>query len=160
MKVFFASDHAGFELKKVLLPYVRDLGHEVEDCGAYTYQEDDDYPDFVSKVAKMVYDTPDTKAIILGGSGQGEAMVANRFPRVRAAVYYEPARMQTDADGKDLDMVSSVRAHNDANVLSLGCRFLNEEEVKRVVSLWLSTPFSGDERHRRRIEKIENYPHG
>jgi ribose 5-phosphate isomerase B len=161
MKVYFASDHAGFELKQVLLPYVRDLGYEVEDCGEEIYQEDDDYPDVVKLAAKKVSDDPDnTKAIILGGSGQGEAMVANRFKRVRASVYYGGTGIQTDQKGKTFDIIESVRGHNDANVLSLGARFLNEEEAKQAVTLWLNTPFSGDERHRRRIEKIEKYPHG
>lgn len=155
MKILFASDHAGFELKEALVAFVQDLGHEVEDTGARVYDEHDDYPDFVAPVAQVVSADPDnTKAIVLGGSGQGEAIVANRFLNVRAVVFngqYKPE------DGREVphEIVLS-REHNDANVLSLGARFLNTEEAKQAVQTWIETPFSGDERHVRRIEKIEN----
>lgn len=146
MKVFFASDHAGFELKEKLLAFVReDLQLEVEDCGAFTYDEDDDYPDFVAVAAQNVQRQESARAIVLGGSGQGEAIAANRFLGVRAAVYY----------GGDLEIVTLSREHNDANVLSLGARFLSEEEAKEAVRLWLETPFSQDVRHIRRIEKMD-----
>jgi len=157
MKIYFASDHGGFELKNALLSFVRDkLGYEVEDCGAYELNEADDYPDFISKAARAVSAEPETaRAIILGASGQGEAMVANRFPHVRAAVFYgEPPSKQVDAAGNVFDMLSSTRAHNDANILSLGARFLTEEASKEAVQTWLETPFDGDERHARRIRKI------
>lgn len=147
MKVFFATDHAGFELKNSLLDFVRDeLGYEVEDLGAYEYNEEDDYPDFIKKAVEGLRPSTDDRAIILGGSGAGEAIVANRSKGVRAVVYY----------GGPLDIVRLSREHNDANVLSLGARFLNVEEAKTAVKLWLSTDFSDESRHTRRIQKIDN----
>ncbi|MDZ4284927.1 MAG: RpiB/LacA/LacB family sugar-phosphate isomerase [Patescibacteria group bacterium] len=145
MKILFGTDHAGFALKEALKAFVRDeLGHEVEDMGAFSYDEQDDYPDFVSKVAASVGAEPDARGIVLGGSGQGEAMVANRHEGVRAAVYY----------GGTTDVLRLSREHNDANILSLGARFLTQEEAKEAVRLWLVTPFGGQERHVRRIQKI------
>lgn len=158
MKIVFATDHAGYSLKEALVPFVRDeLGYEVEDMGAHALDPDDDYPLYVSRAADAVAANPgEVRAVILGGSGQGEAMVANRMRGVRAVVYYGPAlQMQTDVEGEVLDMLASTRAHNDANVLSLGARFISEEDAKEAVRTWLATPFSGDERHRRRITAID-----
>lgn len=148
MKLYFASDHAGFDLKNVLMNFaVTELGHEVEDCGAFTYDEIDDYPDFVnSAIANMQAASGEAKAIILGGSGQGEAMCANRFQGARAMVYY----------GGPTEVIIHSREDNDANVLSLGARFINEDEAKNALNLWLSTPFSGEERHSRRIAKLDH----
>jgi ribose 5-phosphate isomerase B len=147
MKIYFATDHAGFELKEKLVAFVRDtLEHEVIDCGAYTLVEGDDYPLYIKKVGEAVSQNPnEVRAIILGGSGQGEAMVANKYASVRATVYY----------GGPREIITLSREHNNANVLSLGARFVTEDEAKEVVSLWLSTPFSGDERHVRRIAEID-----
>ena len=147
MKIYFASDHAGFELKNSLMKMTDvDLGLEVEDCGAFDYDEADDYPDFVGVAAEAVsMDPEESLAVVVGGSGQGEAIVANRFANVRAAVYY----------GGPTDIITLSREHNDANVLSLGARFLTEDEAKEALRLWLDTPFSGDERHDRRLAKIE-----
>ena len=147
MKIFFASDHAGFELKNILLEMVgTELGLEVEDCGAFTLDENDDYPDFVRVAAEKVSAAPeDSAAIILGGSGTGEAIAANRWRGVRAAVYY----------GGPTEIVRLAREHNAANVISLGARFLSEEEAREAVKIWLDTPFSGEERHQRRIEKLD-----
>ena len=157
MHIYIASDHAGFKLKKELLLYIGELGHKVEDCGAYAYDEGDDYPDFTFIAAKHVSENPENRAILLGGSGQGEAMVANRFKNVRAAVYYGPAgKMQTDASGETLNLIISTRKHNDANILCIGARFVSTDEAKETVALWLSTPFSKEERHVRRIKKINN----
>lgn len=146
MTIYFATDHAGLALKNELLAFVRDeLGYAVEDCGAYEENSDDDYPDFISKAAQSVSSDPlNTKAIIFGGSGQGEAMCANRFSQVRACAYY----------GGNKRIVILSREHNDANVLSLGARFLTPEEARDVVREWLGAEFSGDERHSRRIEKL------
>ncbi len=147
MKIYFASDHAGFEMKNELLEFVKRLGFEVEDCGAYELNPDDDYPEFVKKAAQAVSDKPEeAKAIVLGGSGQGEDMVADKFSGVRSAVYY----------GGNLEIIKLSREHNDANVLSLGARFLTLDEAKEAVKLWLETEFSGEERHKRRIDEIEN----
>ena len=145
MTIFIASDHAGFALKGVLIPYLEELGHTVVDCGASSLDESDDYPDFIQKAAQGVAAGHAERAIVLGGSGQGEAMAGNRFLGVRAAVYY----------GGPLDIVRLAREHNDANVLSLGARFLDEGEAKEAVALFLATPFSDDERHARRIHKID-----
>lgn len=146
-KIVFASDHAGFYLKEKLISFVENLGFEVYDFGAKEYNKLDDYPDFISLAAEAVSKDPEnTKGIILGASGQGEAMVANRHSHVRAAVYY----------GGQKEILSLSREHNDANILSLGARFLNKEEAKRAVQTWLETSFTGEERHLRRIKKIDS----
>ncbi len=146
-KIYFATDHAGFELKNILMSFVsQELEYEVIDCGAYTYDSTDDYPDLITIAAKKISNSPKDMAIILGGSGQGEAIVANRFPQVRAVVYY----------GGQESVLQSSREHNDANVLSLGARFINEDEAKNAVRKWLEIDFSGDQRHIRRIKKIDN----
>jgi ribose 5-phosphate isomerase B len=155
MKIYIATDHGGFELKEKLKPFLASLGHDVEDCGAHTFDKDDDYPDFIIPCAKKVAGDKGSFGIILGGSGQGEAMAANRVPGVRAALYYgEPDRRQTDMGGKELDMISSTREHNDANVLSIGSRFLSQEDIEAKIRLFLDTPFSGAPRHARRVEKL------
>ena len=158
MKVYFAADHGGFEMKNHLLDFVKGLGYEVEDCGAFTLDMDDDYPVFIQKAAREVSaDLANSRAVVIGGSGQGEAFAANKIKGIRAVVYYgEPARKQTDADGKQIDMITSTRDHNDSNVLSLGGRFISEEEAKNAVQKWLATPFSGAERHVRRHRMIES----
>jgi ribose 5-phosphate isomerase B len=150
MKIYFGTDHAGYELKEQLVPFVSDLGHEVADMGAQEFDPDDDYPDYVTPVAEAVSNRDADRGIILGGSGQGEDMVADKFDGVRSAVYY----------GGPLEIVKLSREHNDANVLSLGARFLSVDEAKAAVQLWLETEFSGDERHVRRIEKINELDEG
>ena len=157
MKIVFAADHGGFELKQQLKTFVEALGHEVIDVGAHTLDMADDYPPFVMDAAREVAKDPEhTRGIVIGGSGQGEAFAANRIKGVRAVVYYgEPARKQVDADGNEIDMITSTRNHNDSNVLSLGGRFITLEEAKDAVSRWLDTPFSGAERHARRHAMID-----
>lgn len=150
MNIYIATDHAGYELKNKLVPFIEELGHTVIDCGADEYSEMDDYPDFIRKAALEVSKAVDndkstSRAIIVGGSGQGEAMVANRAKGVRAMVYY----------GGDIEIVRLGREHNDANILSLAARFISEEEAKVAVQTFLETPFSEEERHIRRIKKIE-----
>lgn len=149
LKIFIGSDHAGFELKEKLVSFLRELDHEVEDKGAFTLDPQDDYPDFVKPVAEAVSQDSDSRGIVLGGSGQGEAICANKFKNVRAMTYYAPSRGEGD-------IITVSRSHNDSNVLSLGARFLSEDEAKNAVKLWLKTPFSGDERHIRRIAKLGN----
>lgn len=156
MRIYFAADHGGFALKRVLIPFVESLGHEVVDVGAHELDMADDYPVFVMDAARKVAADPGSRGIVLGGSGQGEAFAANRIKGVRAVVYYgEPAQKQVDADGKELDMLSSTRNHNDANILSLAGRFLSEDEAKAAVEKWLGIPFSGSERHERRHEMLD-----
>ncbi len=154
MKILFAADHAGFELKQKLVPFVRELGYEVVDLGAHEYVDGDDYPDYIKKVGEEISEHPEgVMGIILGGSGQGEAIVANRFKNVRAVVFNGQFRPK---DGRDVPREIAIsREHNNANVLSLGARFLNEEEAKEAVQEWLSTSFKNEERHTRRIKKIE-----
>jgi ribose 5-phosphate isomerase B len=150
VKIFIASDHAGFELKKFLVEHLSLASHEIKDLGAKEFKQDDDYPDFISLVAKEISRDPSgAKGIVIGGSGQGEAICANKFYGIRAAVYY----------GGNMDIVKLSREHNDANVLSLGARFLAHADALNAVNLWLKTPFSGDERHKRRIQKLFNISH-
>lgn len=145
MKIFLGTDHAGYELKEELKKYLKDLGYAVEDKGAFELNNQDDYPDFIFPVARAVARDPESRGIILGGSGQGEAMAANRVLGVRAAVYY----------GGEEEVVKLSRAHNNANILSLGARFIGLEEAKKAVKTWLDTPFSDEERHQRRIDKLD-----
>lgn len=147
MKIYLGTDHAGFELKEKIKTWLDEWGYTYQDMGATKLDPDDDYPLYISAAARKVAEDPDdARGIVLGGSGQGEAMVANRFPGVRAAVYY--------GDGKAADIPRLSREHNDANVLSLGARFLTDEEAKAAIQHWLLTPFSGEERHVRRLKQI------
>ncbi len=145
MKIYIGTDHAGFEMKENLTSFLRELGHDVKDMGAHSFEALDDYPDFIRPVAEAVADESSFRRIILGGSGQGEAMCANRVKGVRAAVYY----------GGTVDIAILSREHNDANILSLGARFVEMDEAKEVVRVWLETPFSGEEKHARRIAKLD-----
>lgn len=155
MKIFIGTDHAGFELKEALVPYLKELGYEVHDKGAPIFKDNDDYPDYIIPVAEAVSADPhNVMGIVIGGSGQGEAICANRFPHVRAVVFngqYRPT------DGRLVPYeIMITRQHNNANILSLGARFLSIEEAKQSVKLWLETPFSNDLRHMRRLKKIDN----
>jgi ribose 5-phosphate isomerase B len=148
-KIYIGSDHAGFELKKVLTDFLIEKGYLVSDLGPQVFDFEDDYPIYIRPVADAVahdaINRTDSRGIIIGGSGQGEAMCANRIKGVRAAVYY----------GVTLDIVTLSRKHNDSNILSLGARFINNEQAKTAVSIWLKTEFSGDERHLRRIVELD-----
>ncbi len=149
-KIYIGTDHAGFELKEKLIPFIKKLGYEVVDCGAFKYEKEDDYPDFVSPVAKAVALNPESHhGIVLGASGQGEAIVANRYPHVRAVVFYGSAGILKE------NIIKLSREHNNSNILSLGARFLNIGQAKKAVKMWLSTKFTYKERHVRRIKKIE-----
>lgn len=161
MKVYIGCDHAGFELKEKAKSFLVEKGYEVEDCGAYAYNPQDDYSDFSSKVAEEVSKNPDIdRGIILAGSGEAEMMTANKFPGIRAALFYTPkvAPGAVDISGRTSDdpyeIVRLTREHNNANVLSIGARFLTEAEMYKAIEIWLTEPFSGDERHVRRINKI------
>ena len=156
MKIFLGTDHAGFPAKEKVKEFLIKEGYEVSDCGAFTFDVDDDYPDFIHEAAKGVAENPESLGVIFGGSGQGEAMCANRHKGVRAAVYYGvPGKDQIDAGGKSLNMIASTREHNNANMLSLGVRFLSDEEILSVVKLFIETPFSNGDRHVRRITKLD-----
>lgn len=160
MKVYLATDHAGFELKEKVKAFLKAEGYEVEDCGAFQFDKDDDYPDFIGKAAKGVSGDPESKGIIFGSSGQGEAMVANKFKNVRAAVFYTPCipSHNVDVTGRvsedPFEMIRLTREHNNANILSLGAKILTEEDALKAVKLWLQAPFTNEPRHARRIEKI------
>ena len=158
MKIYIGSDHAGYELKEKLKEYFLGLGlgYEFIDKGAFTFDKDDDYPDFIMPVAEAVASEEGTFGILIGASGQGEAMCANRVKGARAALYYgEAAIMQTDMSGNKLNMIASTRQHNNANIISLGARFLSEDEAKFAVETFIGTKFSEDERHIRRIKKLD-----
>lgn len=146
MKVHIGTDHAGFEMKEQLKPFIKSLGYEVIDHGAFFESPGDDYPEFIKPVAEAVAADQTSKGVILGGSGEGEQMTANRYPGVRAAEFY----------GGDLEIVRVARQHNDANILSLGARFLGDDKAMNAVEIFLETPFSGEARHERRIQEIDN----
>ena len=145
MIIALGTDHAGFDLKEVVKKFLEENNYEVKDFGAYEYNSADDYPDFINPTAEFVSKNNDAMGIIFGGSGQGEAMAANRYKRVRAAVFY---------GGPD-KIVSLSRQHNNANILSLGSRFIEPEDAINVIKLWLSTEFEGG-RHQKRIEKLDS----
>ncbi len=146
-KIILASDHAGFAVKEAVKKCLQENKYTVLDVGAHELVEGDDYPVYMSAAALKVAEdmTGATKAIIFGGSGQGEAMVANRFPGVRAAVWY----------GGDQDILKKSREHNDANILSIGARFEDADGACDAALVWLETAFSGEDRHKRRIEQID-----
>lgn len=144
--LFIASDHAGFALKEYLKRELSKRGIRFKDFGAYEYNKSDDYPDFVMPLAHTVAKNPrQSHGIILGWTGQGEQIAANKVAGVRAALYY----------GGPVDIVKLSRTHNDANVLSLGAGFVTKKEALNATLLWLKTSFSGVARHKRRIKKIE-----
>ena len=144
MTIYLATDHAGYQLKEKVKQFLKEGGHYAEDLGAFTYKESDDYPDWIKPAAERISKSPSDRAIVFGGSGQGEAMVANRYKNVRAAVLYK----------FDKDIVTLSREHNDSNVLSIGAKFISDKDAFRAVKLWLATPFSEEERHKRRIAKF------
>lgn len=151
-KIYIGTDHAGFVMKEKLKPFIEKLGYEVVDCGAFRYDDSDDYPDFIASVAKAVSLNPTyIHGIILGGTGQGEAIVANRFPNVRATVFYGSGGLLKSEKA----MIELARKHNDSNILSIGARMVSLRLAKKAVKHWLSIGFSNVERHLRRIKKIE-----
>lgn len=144
--IYLAADHAGFELKETMKEYLVVQGMQVEDLGAFELNPEDDYPDFIIPAAKKVAEDPEqNRGIVFGGSGQGEAIAANKVKGIRAAVYY----------GGNLDMVKLSRKDNNSNILSLGARLLSKEEALEAVKVWLDTSFEGG-RHELRIQKIKD----
>ena len=162
MKIYLATDHTGFELKEKIKTYLKENNYDVEDCGAFEFNKDDDYPDFISKAAKHVSEDPEnSRGIVIGGSGQAEMIVANKFKNVRCVLFYAAlapiraaditGRMSTDP----YEMIRLTREHNDANMLSIGVRFISDDEAVKVTKMWIETPYPAEERHARRINKIK-----
>ncbi len=145
--IYLASDHAGFDLKNILVAYLKSENYQCEDLGPYTYEELDDYPDLIIPAAQKVANSPENLGIILGGSGQGEAIVANKVKGIRAVVYY----------GGNSEIITLSKLHNNANILSIGARFVDQEEIKKTVKTWIDTKFTNEERHQRRIDKLANF---
>jgi len=145
VRVYLGSDHAAFELKQRLADHLRSLGHEPVDCGPETFDPDDDYPPFVLRAASRTAAEPGSLGIVLGGSGNGEAIAANKVRGVRCALAFSD------------DTARLGREHNDANVLSLGARMYDEASALRFAEIFLSTSFTGEERHVRRIAQLAAY---
>lgn len=145
MRVYLGSDHAGFELKAALIEWLTSAGHEPVDCGPSAYHDGDDYPVYVMRAARGTMSDPGSLGIVIGGSGNGEQIAANKIPGVRAALAWteETARL--------------ARQHNNANVLSLGAREYPVADAVTFARVFVETPFSGESRHVRRIEMISNY---
>jgi len=153
--IYIGSDHAGYKLKEKLKTYIVELGYQVDDKGAFALNNEDDYPDYVKLVASAVAGNSENMGIFLGGSGQGEAMCANKVRGIRALVYYGGKNCQRDINGNKMGAVASARLHQNANILSLGARFLTERRAKKAVKIFLETSFLNEERHVRRINKLE-----
>jgi ribose 5-phosphate isomerase B len=145
VRVYLGSDHAGFELKQRLLDHLRSAGHDPVDCGPADYDPDDDYPPYCLATAERTVADPSSLGIVIGGSGNGEAIAANKVAGARCALLFseETARL--------------AREHNDANLASLGARMYDAEQAIPFVDVWLATPFSGDPRHVRRIGQLRDY---
>ena len=145
MRVHIGTDHAGFELKNRLVASLQNKGHEVTDHGAHEYDALDDYPPFCTAVGEAVVADPSALGIVIGGSGNGEQIAANKVAGVRAALVWNE------------DTARLARQHNDANVISVGARQHTEEELEHLIDVFLTEPFSGEERHQRRIDLMARY---
>lgn len=149
MRVHIATDHAGLEFKNTLIAHLRDQGYEPVDHGAYEYDSEDDYPEFIiaaaEAVAKDQREDIETLGVVFGGSGNGEQMAANKVKGIRAALVWNEATAQL------------AREHNNANIISIGARQHEEAEVLRLIEIFLTTDFSGELRHMRRIDQIARY---
>lgn len=161
MKIALSTDHAGVELLKKLEEFLTAQGHECVNFGPKSFDPDDDYPDFIFPAAKAVAAGECEVGIIMGGSGQGEAMAANRVKGIRCTLFYGPAlpkvaiNTEGDMSDDDYEILKLSRDHNVANMLSLAARFLNWEEIEKAVATWLSTPQGTVERHVRRVTKLD-----
>ncbi|HOU93687.1 MAG TPA: ribose-5-phosphate isomerase [Polyangiaceae bacterium] len=145
MRIHIAADHAGFELKAHLVAHLGAAGHDVVDHGAHEYDSQDDYPSFCFAAGQAVVAEPGSLGIVIGGSGNGEQIAANKVPGVRAALAW------------NLDTARLARQHNDANVISVGGRQHTVEESTSFIEAFLAEPFSGDPRHQRRINQLADY---
>jgi ribose 5-phosphate isomerase B len=142
MKIYLATDHAGFALKEAAKKFLLAQKFDVEDCGALVFDKDDDYPDIIAKAAGKVSESPLARGIVFGKSGTGEEIVANKIPNIRAFT------------GVDEENVRLAREHNDANILSLGSEFVGVAKAKTLIKIFLETPFSKEPRHQRRLDEI------
>jgi ribose 5-phosphate isomerase B len=145
MRVHIASDHAGFELKSVLSTHLAEAGHEVVDHGAEVYDADDDYPSFCIAAGEAVVADPGSLGVVIGGSGNGEQIAANKVDGVRAGLAW------------NIETAQLTRQHNDANVVGVGARMHTQEEALAIVDAFLAEPFSGGARHQRRIDQLADY---
>jgi len=145
VRVYLGSDHAGFELKGFLIRRLTDLGHDVVDVGPARYDADDDYPPFCIETARRVVADPGSLGIVIGGSGNGEQIAANKVAGCRAALAWNP------------EIATLARQHNDAQVVSIGARMHTESEAAGIAEAFLQTSFSGDPRHARRIAQLGDY---
>ena len=145
MRVYLGSDHAGFELKAAIIAWLGEAGHEAVDCGPASYDPQDDYPVYVVRAAKGAVDDPGSLGIVIGGSGNGEQIAANKVPGIRAALAWTAGTARL------------ARQHNDANVLSLGAREYSIEDAVSFAKIFVETPFSGEPRHARRLAMIADY---
>ncbi|MFC6090739.1 ribose-5-phosphate isomerase [Saccharothrix lopnurensis] len=145
MRVYLGSDHAGFELKNALAKHLSDAGHDVVDVGPAVYDAEDDYPPFCIETARRVVGEPGSLGVVIGGSGNGEQIAANKVPGARAALAYS------------VETATLAREHNDAQLIGLGARMHTTEQAFEIVEAFLATPFSGQERHARRIDILGEY---
>jgi ribose 5-phosphate isomerase B len=145
VRVYLGSDHAGFELKAALVSWLKQAGHEPVDCGPHGYDPEDDYPPYVMRAAQGVNDNPGSLGIVIGGSGNGEQIAANKVPGIRAALAWT------------VNTAKLARLHNDANVLSLGAREYSIDDAVSFVQVFVETSFSEEIRHARRLAQITEY---
>jgi ribose 5-phosphate isomerase B len=145
VRVYLGSDHAGFELKASLATHLVKAGHDVVDVGPAVYDAEDDYPAFCVEAARRVVADPGSLGVVIGGSGNGEQIAANKVPGCRAALGY------------NTETAALARQHNDAQVLGIGARMHTAEEAAAIVDAFLATEFSGQERHARRIQQLVDY---
>ncbi|BBZ67965.1 ribose-5-phosphate isomerase B [Mycolicibacterium insubricum] len=145
MRVYLGADHAGYELKQAIIEHLTDTGHEPVDCGAFEYDAVDDYPAFCIDAARRVVADPGSLGIVLGGSGNGEQIAANKVPGARCALAWST------------ETAALAREHNNAQLIGIGGRMHSREEALAIVDTFLATPWSGEERHQRRIDILTAY---
>jgi ribose 5-phosphate isomerase B len=145
VRVYLGCDHAGFELKQFLVRHLTDAGYEIVDVGPAEYDAEDDYPPYCIEAALRVIADPGSLGVVIGGSGNGEQIAANKVTGCRAALAWNP------------QVASLARQHNDAQVIAIGARMHSAEQAAEIIEAFLATPFSGDPRHQRRIEQLAAY---
>ena len=145
MRVYLGSDHAGFELKNEIIEHLKKAGHEPIDCGAYTYDAEDDYPAFCINAALKTVGDNESLGIVIGGSGNGEQIAANKVPGIRAALAW------------NIETAKLARQHNDAQIVAIGARQHSLDEAAELAAAFVAEPFSGDPRHQRRIDELAKY---